>query len=79
MIDLSNIKKVPIGMYVGESDETCFASTAIETKNEIGDMVKDFVIYPGVTHDAFASKTDKEFVDRIAKMLGNQAENEFLQ
>lgn len=39
-------------------------------------MVKDFVIYPGVAHEDFATKTDKEFVDRIAKMLGNPAEEE---
>ena len=59
-------------MYVGEADVTCPAATAVEIKNTIGDMVKDFVIYPGAGHDTFATKTDKEFANRIEKLLGYQ-------
>ena len=71
LIDISKITKVPIGMYVGEADVTCPAATAIEIRDTIGDMVKDFVIYPGATHETFGTKTDKEFADRIAKLLGH--------
>ena len=66
------ITKVPIGLYVGEADVTCPPTTAIEIRDTIGDMVKDFVIYPGATHETFGTKTDKEFADRIAKLLGYQ-------
>jgi len=76
LIDLTNIKKVPVGLYVGENDATCTAETAKGIAKDIGDMIKDFVIYPGATHDSFATKTDKEFVDRIHKLLGNQSEQE---
>ena len=76
LIDLSNIKKVPVGLYVGEVDVTCPAATATGIRDEIGDMVKDFVIYPGAAHETFGTKVDKEFVDRIAALLGNQAEDE---
>ena len=75
LIDLSNIKKVPVGMYVGEVDVTCPPATSVSVRDEIGDMVKDFVIYPGAGHETFATKTDKEFVDRIAALLGHQAED----
>jgi len=70
LIDLRNIKKVPVGMYVGGNDITCLPEEAEKTRDLIGDMVKDFVIYPGVAHEDFATKTDKEFADRIAAMLG---------
>jgi hypothetical protein len=62
-------------MYVGEMDVTCPPATAVEVKNTIGDMVKDFVIYPGATHETFGTKIDKEFVDRIEKLLGYQSED----
>ena len=62
-------------MYVGENDVTCPAATSVEVKNTIGDMVKDFVIYPGATHETFSTKVDKEFVDRIEKLLGYQSED----
>ena len=75
LIDLSKIKKVPVGMYVGEADVTCPSATAVEAKNQIGDMVKDFVIYPGAGHETFATKVDKEFADRIANLLGYQPED----
>ena len=75
LIDLSKIKKVPVGMYVGEADVTCPPDTAVEAKNQIGDMIKDFVIYPGAEHETFATKVDKEFADRIANLLGYQPED----
>ena len=75
LIDLSNIKKTPVGLYVGGNDVTCTPEWAMKTRDEIGDMVKDFVIYPGVAHEDFAIKTDKEFVDRIAKLLGSPTED----
>ena len=62
-------------MYVGEKDVTCPPETSVEVKNTIGDMVKDFVIYPDATHESFAAKVDKEFVDRIEKLLGYQTED----
>ena len=62
-------------MYVGEQDVTCPPATSEEVKNTIGDMVKDFVIYPGATHESFATKVDKEFVDRIENLLGYQSDN----
>ena len=58
LIDLSKIKKVPVGMYVGGQDVTCFPSTAQDIKNEIGAMVTDFVIYPDAGHGTFATKVD---------------------
>lgn len=79
LIDLRNIKKVPIGMYVGGSDVTCKPEEAEKTRDLIGEMVKDFHIYPGVSHEDFGTKTDKEFGDRIAAMLGKTSdETEFL-
>ena len=61
-------------MYVGSADVTCTPDQAIKTKEEIGEMVKDFKIYPGVTHEGWSSKGDKEFVDRLAALLGNSNE-----
>ena len=65
-------------MYVGENDVTCRPEQAMKDRDAIGEMVKDFVIYPGVGHEDFATKVDKEFVDRIANMLGN-SQDAFLQ
>jgi len=81
LIDLSNIKKVPVGLYVGENDVTCTAETAKGIAKDIGAMVKDFTIYPGLGHEDFGQKSDKDFADKIHKLLGNQPEEQetFLQ
>lgn len=81
LIDLSNIKKTPVGLYVGENDETCTLETAKGIVKDIGEMVKEFVIYPGLGHEDFGAKNDIEFAERIHKFLGYKSEEQetFLQ
>ena len=50
IIDLSSIKHVPVTMWSGLLDETCYHSQALVTEKEIGERVTYFKTVPWASH-----------------------------
>lgn len=50
LIPLDHISIVPITMWSGDQDTTCYQWRALETAETIGDSVTEFVKVPNATH-----------------------------
>ena len=63
--DLTKINATPFGMFFGENDTTCPRSSADKVKEDLGDMMKAFKVYPGLDHTLVILYNTDAFVQDI--------------
>ena len=71
LIDLTNIKKVQVGMWGGDMDTTCSFDQARITKQEIGDNVTHFEEIAGADHGWFGGANSDEFMQSLDNFFRN--------
>ena len=72
LYDLSVIKNIPIGMFMGADDTTCPPSQNDITKAEIGDMIQFFKYYEGTGHgDMMQKMNGPDYTTDIIAFFGN--------
>jgi len=63
--DLTAINATPFGLFFGENDDQCPRSTVDQVKEDLGDMVKAFKVYPELDHTFMIMYNTEEFKQDI--------------
>jgi len=71
--DLTLINATPFGMFLGEDDTICPRSVADQVKEDLGDMVKAFKVYPGLDHNHMIMYNTEEFVQDMIDFFAPDA------
>ena len=70
-INLGNITKVPVTMWSGLLDQTCYHSQAEITKREIGERVTYFRTVPWATHTNWGGELALTVLPELVEHLKN--------
>ena len=68
LIDLSQIDRVPVDVFIGTDDDTCSEDQAEKYLPELGVTV-DKTTISGATHEYFSVDTPSDFVTKLAAKL----------
>ena len=69
MLDLSKIKAPEIAMFVARNETICPYTTAENTRDIIGDPVKNFYTIEDQDHRYFCGANDDEFMTNLMSEL----------
>ena len=80
LMDLSVIKTIPIGFFIGADETTCLIPQSEKNRDALGDMCQAYKLYPGETHGSMLIKNSDEFYNDIFDFLTTTSPSEtFLQ
>ena len=69
LYDLSLIDSTPFGFFFGDKDTECPNTVTQQTKDQMGDMVQAYHIYPGLDHGSMIAYNTDEYVQHILDFL----------